>query len=802
MEEQRWHTQFDKRRLSPPVITLIALLVIAGISLYIRIVLPYDQVFVNGSVWFRGTDAWYHMRHIENLLYNFPHVISFDPYMLYPGGGGGPSRPFFHWLVTGIIWLVGLGSPSPHTIDAVGAYVPAILGTLTIIPVYFIGKELFNRWVGILAAALVAILPGEFLNRSLLGFTDHHVAESLFSTVTILFLILAIKGARERQISFTQLLHRDWTTITKPLIYTLLAGIFLGFYLLFWIGGLLLVFIIFAWLVIQFIIDHLRGKSTDYLCITGTPAFLIAAVMFLPLLGKGGITIYSASLLIAILTPIALSALSCFMARKALKPLYYLPTLLGLAAISFAIFHAANPSLLHSMLSKFGIFTPAVSTTILEMHPLLLPYGSFSWDIAWLNFTTSFFIYFISLGLLIYASIKEESADKTLFLVWSIVMLVAVLGQRRFSYYTAINAALLTGYFSWRILKFAGLKELLARPKQVVEAYTKAKKAKKKAKAREKVFQQRRRAAWIKVIVAGVAIFFLVFFPSIGLPGIEPNTKVFGCPVKLTQPLASGPSLIDQGWYSSLEWLKDNSPEPFGDPDFYYQLYETPFQYPETAYGVMSWWDYGYWIMRISHRMPNCSPGGGYPGVAARFFIAQDENRANQPMDEMGSRYVIIDHLMLTTKFYAIAILGGSSQDKFLETYYRETERGKLEPMTLFYPAYYRSMVVRLYNFDVQAVVPEETLVISYEEKLSGEGVWYKEITGSKSFSTYEEAETYISSQESGNYRIVSPDLFATPVPLEELQHYKLVHQSDATAAVAGKRVPSVKIFEYVKSSE
>ncbi|GAH57017.1 unnamed protein product, partial [marine sediment metagenome] len=144
-------------------------------------------------MWFKGTDAWYHMRHIENLLYNFPHVNSFDPYMLYPGGGGGPGRPFFDWLVAGIIWLVGLGSPSSHTIDVVGAYVPAILGTLTIIPVYFIGKELFNRWAGILAAALVAILPGEFLNRSLLGFTDHHVAETLFTTVTILFLILAIK---------------------------------------------------------------------------------------------------------------------------------------------------------------------------------------------------------------------------------------------------------------------------------------------------------------------------------------------------------------------------------------------------------------------------------------------------------------------------------------------------------------------------------------------------------------------------------------------------------------------------------
>jgi len=214
----------------------------------------------------------------------------------------------------------------------------------------------------------------------------------------------------------------------------------------------------------------------------------------------------------------------------------------------------------------------------------------------------------------------------------------------------------------------------------------------------------------------------------------------------------------------------------------------------------MSWWDYGYWIMRISHRIPNCHPGGGHTGYAARFFIAQDENSANQVTDNMGSKYVIIDYQMPTTKFYAIAKFGGSSQDEFFETYYRQTERGKLESMTLFYPAYYRSMIARLYYFDGQAVVPEETLVISYEEKLSREGMWYKEITSSKSFSTYEEAEAYISSQESGNYRIVSFNPFVTPVPLEKLEYYKLVHQSDATATVAGKNVPSVKIFQYVKT--
>ena len=276
----------QKRRLPPIAIVGIILAALCGISLYIRIVLPYDQIFVNGAVWFRETDAYYYMRNIETLVHNFPHFNSFDPYMLYPGGGGALARPFFAWLVAAIILLVRGAASTLHSMEVVAAYMPAILGTLTLIPVYFIGKELFNRWVGVISAALVVILPGEFLHRSLLGFTDHHVAEVLFSTVCILFLIMAIKRAREREISFSHVLNRDWSTITRPLIYTLLAGIFLGIYLLTWQGGLMFIFIIFVYLVIQFIVDHLRRKSTDYLCIVGTPLFLIAFLMLLPIFGK------------------------------------------------------------------------------------------------------------------------------------------------------------------------------------------------------------------------------------------------------------------------------------------------------------------------------------------------------------------------------------------------------------------------------------------------------------------------------------------------------------------------------------
>jgi len=774
--------QEQKRKLAPIVIVGIILAALCGISLYIRIALPYDQIFVNNWVWFRETDAYYYIRNIEILVNNFPHFNSFDPFILYPGGGVGLIRPFFPWLIAGIIRLVSWGLPDLHTIEVVGAYMPAILGTLTIIPVYFIGKELFNRWVGVIAAALAAILPGEFMHRSLLGFTDHHVAEVLFSTVCILFLIMAIKRAREREISFGHLLSRNWSTITKPLVYTLLAGIFLGIYLLSWQGGLLFIFIIFAYLVIQFIVDHLRHKSSEYLCIVGTPLFLIAFLMLLPVLGKSGLdTLYLVAMPIAIVVPIVLSIISRLMAGRALKPVYYPLALLGLLVIGLAALHTIAPDLFKYMLGQFGIFNPGgAMLTVLEVQPLTV-------KIAWVNFTTSFFISFISFGMLIYLVIKENSADKTLFLVWSVIMLLAVLGQRRFGYYYAINAALLTGYFFWKMLDLAGLNKLLVKSKEVVGVVKKFKKREKKTreKAKPKTFMQPR-GVWVRVIVVGIIVFLVVFFP---LPNHNNLSYV--------RVLANSPNAImNEGWNSSLLWLKDNSPEPFGDAEFYYELYppRDEFEYPETVYGVMSWWDYGYFIMQISHRIPNANPGQAGAAQAGKFFTAQNESSANKFANEVDSKYMVIDYAMSVTKFYAMVTWANKSVDEFYELYYLP-EQGQWIP--LYYPAYYKSTVARLYNFDCKAVVPTESLVISYVEKEAGTGERYKEIADAWSFPTYEEAVTHVAAQASENYRIVSTNPFNSPVPLEELNNYELVHSSGDTTSPT-----TVKVFEYLGLGE
>ena len=762
-----------------------------GVALYLRVALPYDTVF--GSEWikFTGRDVYYFMRQIDNLVRNFPHAMSFDPYLLYPGGQSLRSLSFFVYLLSGIAWLVGFGSPTQHTVDMVGIYLPAILGALSIIPVYFIGKELFNRWAGVIAAGLLAIAPGEFMGRSIIGFADRDALEVLFTVLTMLFFLLAIKSARQQEPgSNLKLLGR---TITKPLVYSLLTGIFLGFYLLTWKGAFLFVFIIFAYLIIQSIIDHLKRNNINYLGFIGTITFLVALIIFLPSHPERA---RLAPLVIALLTPPVLAAIS-WMMKTRVKVGYYPLALFGLGLIGLAVLYGANPSILKSMLNLASILTPSeTKATILEMEPILFPGGTFSFFAVWNNFTTGSFLSLISLCILIYLVIKRGEADKTLMLVWSLVILVATLALRRLALLFTINVALLSGYLAWLILEFAGLRETLkvtAESSQGVIAKTEKKKKRRRAASRT--------SSWPNVGLAIVVVFFLFFFPN-----FTPAQNTAKNP-----PLA-----LSDGWCEALSWMKDNTPDPFGDPDFYYASYTKPFRYPKTAYGVAAWWDYGYFITRIGHRPPTCTPGGNEPRrqKVASLFTAQSEASATPIITKLKSRYVIIDFSTavlatrynvlekrygLSGKFPSIATYAGSSAENFYEVYY-QLKGGRLEPVPIFYPEYYRSLAVRLYNFNSNKVIPQDCIVVSYEEKLSSGGIAYKQITGTKFFPNYNGAEAYVATQKSGNYRIGGIDPFISPVPLEKLNQYKLVYSSKHyETTTGGSTIPEVKIFEYIE---
>lgn len=892
-------------KISPKLLIGIIVAVFFGVSLLFRIYLPYEKIFVGEWIKYSGTDAYFYTRLVDNMVHNFPHLTQFNPFFIYPGGGAVGSLSFFHWLQACFTWIVGLGSPTQHTVDVVGVYFPAILGALVVIPVYFIGKTLFNKWVGVLAAGLAAVLPGEFLGRSILGAGDTPVAETLFTTTALVFLILAIKTAGQRQLTFKNLIERDWKVITRPLVYSLLAGIFLGMYLITWLGALLFVFIIILYFLIQFIINHLRARSSDHLTIIGFILFLVALIIFVPTTSA---TYLSFAMIVAVLIPLGLCGISLLISSRGLKPYYY-PIALVVAAVVFAgIFYVVTPGSFSVLLRNFNfVFFPlgSTATTTIEMQPLLNPQGDFTAMYAWGNFTTGFFIapwwlipglgfaaicgyiyhlnkqgsngkplllflvlsaviliivavtqyssgysldvkfipgvalisfsiltyllvrgqnegqrwqtslvwvlvilmllvmliilvtyrearYFAILpfALLIYLFFKQRGDDehRLFFLFWTLLILIVAMIQRRFCYYLVINIALLSAYLSWQVIWLSGLRKLASKPGQIKEEVTaepdKFKTKKKHEEGRSLTVY------YVNTALAVIVVFVFVFFFNI----------IYS---KNSAPQVTyAPS---DAWQASLLWMKDNTPEPMGEPDAYYRLYEAPplgeeFEYPESAYGVTSWWDYGYWISRIAHRIPSANPSqeAGPIRKVANLFLSREEPAARDVMTELDSSYIILDYATCTSKYWAVADWNGEELDKYIGTYYIPYE-GQLVPLQLFHSEYYHSLCVRLYNFDGEAVPAGKITVVSYQDKVDQQGNNYRQATDIQEFESSQEAVAYMESDKSVEHRIAGIHPFISPISLEAVEDYRLIYSSEfgRTDSTVGL-IPEVKIFEYI----
>ena len=193
--EQTQGGKMSKLKVTPNLVIGLLLVCFIGLSVIIRVVPPFHSIFTDSWVKYSSIDAYHTMRLVDNLAHNFPHMTQMDLYYIFPDGpviSSSGTLNFFTWLLSFVIWIIGLGSPSHHLVDVVSVFFPVVLAALTVIPVFFIGKALFNKWVGLIAAFLIAVFPGEYLGRSILGFTDIHVAEVLFSSLALILLFCIV----------------------------------------------------------------------------------------------------------------------------------------------------------------------------------------------------------------------------------------------------------------------------------------------------------------------------------------------------------------------------------------------------------------------------------------------------------------------------------------------------------------------------------------------------------------------------------------------------------------------------------
>lgn len=725
--------------LERPHVRAVLLALIFVLALLPRTILTYDQVFRSDRVAFATGDAAFHMRTVENLMHHFPRRSGFDPYSAMPTGQAVTTGPFFDLAIGTIAWIAGLGSPSDWLTDAIGAWFPVVLGAMVVIPVYFLGKNLFHPAAGLLAALFAAILPGDTLGNSLIGNPDHHVAETLFSTMLLLFLVLA-------------------ATSNRRLLHTLLAGISLGLFLETRPAGIFLAACITGWALIQSVRDHWTGRRGSTAPLTVAAAFSVGLLMFLPV----GALVWSQYTFFGLGTGIlasVLAAVLCISFERWRTPQWLYPAA-GAAVLIIVIgsVMAARPALLSSLgdtVHRYTSFGP--ERTVAELRPLLSMAGPRSLSPVFFQFGTVWIPALAGLAVLSWTVLRENISARLLLLLWSAQMLIATLLQNRMSVYLGIDLAIVAGWFCWLLVT--------------------------------SVRKQLQPGLLVIVALAVVAPTLWKAFdsvPSTASPGPEWDKALSWLREKTPEPMSNPAAFY--AYYAPLK-----ARESFSYPSSAYGVMNT-WDKGHFISAVAR-------RIPVSNGMQTGAVAAAQfflstdPSEAASIL----RNTRSRYVALDSSMPLGREHVLEAANgtFCSMAVWASKQINTFAETC-GSFASGSLTPVNLFYPAYYQTMAIRLYTFDGKAVQPSLVTVFEYEPDTAPNGRRYKKIVGSNKFGTYDEAVAYISHRPGRRLLIASLDPLETCVPLTNIPGLRLAFDSDPRQfTVAPEPSDSVKIFEY-----
>jgi len=609
----------------------IYLFLILLIGLIVRF-FTFSQVFEPGRIVFLEADPYYHMWRVFSYIESFPETFFFDSFINYPYGVVVGWPPLFDQIIALISLIAGLGKPGIYLVETIGAFIPVISGIFSIISVYYIAKEIFNERIALCSSLLLAVMPAH-AQISFLGFTDHHIAEVLISVLAYLFFIRSLKN--------------------DSYGFSILSGIMIGLSFLTWIGAPIFIGIILSYIIIQFVLDRKSNINSNYLLKTGTISFLIAfvTIIFFYLWTPWQKDIQAGTLsyfqpvfvFLCVLVVIFLGIISRIV--KDQKWFLFPSIILVMFASLFLILVLSLPSFYDNLFNGIGYLLrdAPVLKQIVEAQPLFYTYdGIFlGWQFfsnpVWYSFALSFYFAIIGFFLLLYYHRTGIDKGRLFLLIWTLIVLVLALFQRRFTYTLAVNVAILSGFF---------IDEITFNMSNIYNS-------------------------WALNLKSGHIALFILMVLCI------PN-------LVLAYNMAQSPPKPSDDWYDSLIWLRENTPDPGNPPQ----------------YGIMTWWDYGNWILYISKRpvvANNFQIGGD---EAARFFIEPDEALANKIMDMRKARYVVVDRRMGLNKFMQNGqpVLKGtfmtilSFADKNLETY--------LDKYNLPDDNYFQTMYARMHVFD------------------------------------------------------------------------------------------------------
>ncbi|MGC9514502.1 STT3 domain-containing protein [Methanocrinis sp.] len=361
-----------------------------------------------------------------------------------------------------------------------------------------------------------------------------------------------------------------------------------------WLGAPIYMGAILIYAAFQVAIDLREGAPAEETIVPLTAAFGVAIIMFLPFRDEIWLSPSFFGALAALAALSFLYLLSRLFVAKNAPWIAFVPAvaLLGYLAVilSYAVEMAREIRSLLWEGLSYFFLGSPAGQGIAEAAPIYQVFDLVSLSGLGLLFSL------LGLGLAAWSTWQSRlPRDRVLFLVWAAFTLLLTVFQARFFYLFSVAGSILVA------LLFFWAADRLKASKRVEPLAAK---------------------------LLTIALLVVLILPSV-LGVVE---------------IAEDRPEIAGDWLEALDWLEENTPPTEG--------FDQPVRAGE--YGVLSWWDYGNWILYMSRRPVVANNFQAGAKDAATFFLSEDEEEAVAIAKARDARYVITDQKIVYRKLPAV----------------------------------------------------------------------------------------------------------------------------------------------------
>ncbi len=538
-------------------------------------------------------------------------LSEFDPYWQYKMAkyitdrGWGGFKDFFSWYDT-TVWYPFGRSPAQtsfyglsfllafvklsletfginiETMDLAIMF-PVFLGTIAVLLMYYFGKEIGGKPVGLLAALFLAINTAH-IGRTHLGWFDD---ESLAVPLMIIAFLAYIRA------------NKETSTKMSMIAYSIIAGISLGYMTASWGASRFPMMFIPLYALVLAIIGRYRRQLLVTTSITMSIAILIA--MHVPKLGLGylkEITVLASLATIVILSIIEISKLV-----EPEKQLIVRIMIIGAIIIAAIVIETLGIIVLPGIK-----FLSVIMPTLREELPILVSVAEHqvpTWASIYLDYGPLLIL--IPFGIY-YMLVKRKDTDIFLVLL-TLFSTYFLASMARLTLIAAPVYTLAAAYAFSEIFKIT-IKNL---QKTMAE----------KKKKYRGPYPSSEYVVLTPILIVSMVIFYVT--PYAILPTnynrVSPLENVQMPTTLLTSSIPIRGTV--EAWTRALLWIKDNTPH---------------------SVVILSWWDYGYWINVVGNRTTLADNGtlnSTQIGWIAYAFMSREEV-AIKVLKRFNVDYVVI----------------------------------------------------------------------------------------------------------------------------------------------------------------